>query len=148
MTLVELDHIADIEEFRSLLILKESAADRYLQVSISIYQAGMIRHSMTGEETQRPLTYEFFQQILDASDVKVRYAAVTRLRGMTYYAGIVIEAADEILNLEDCRPSDAIALAIQVGAPIYVAEQVMNQEGRSKKEIEERLRRMGPLRMA
>lgn len=147
MTPVEVDGVVDMEEFHSVLILKDPAKDRYLQVWVSFYQANLIRVAMSDEEPRRPLTYEFMENLLDAAGVKILYAAVTELRYMTFHANIAIETGGKILKL-DCRPSDGIALAVQTGAKVYVSAKTMNEEARSKKEIEERLRRAEPLKMA
>ncbi len=147
MTLVEVDGVVDMEDFHSILILKDPAADRYLQVWVSFYQASMIRIAMSDREPNRPLTYELVESLLDAGGVKVLYAAVTELRYMTYHAEIAVKTGGKVLKL-DCRPSDGIALAVQTGADVYVSTKTMEEEARSKREIEERMRRIEPLKMA
>lgn len=146
LTPVEVDGVVDMEDFHSVLILKD-ADDRYLQVWVSFYQAKLIRVALSDREPNRPLTYEFMENLLDAAGVKVLYAAVTELRHMTYHANIVVQKGDNVLEL-DCRPSDGIALAVQTGADVYVSTKMMDEEARSKKEIEERMRRIEPLKMA
>ena len=147
MTLVEVDGVVDMEDFHSILILKDPAADRYLQVWVSFYQASMIRIAMSDREPSRPLTYELVESLLNAGGVKVLYAAVTELRYMTYHAEIAVKTGGKVLKL-DCRPSDGIALAVQTGADVYVSTKTMKEEARSKREIEERMRRIEPLKMA
>ena len=147
MTLVEVDGVVDMEDLHSILILKDAADSRYLQVWVSFYQANLIRVAMSDKQPNRPLTYEFMENLLDAAGVKVLYAAVTKLQYMTYYANIVVKNGDQVLEL-DCRPSDGIALAVQTGADVYVSTKIMKNEARSKKEIEERMRRIEPLKMA
>ncbi len=147
MTLVEMDGVVDMEEFHSVLILKDAAEDRYLQVWVSFYQANLIRIAMSDEEPNRPLTYEFMESLLDAAGVKVLYAAVAEFRYTTYYGKIAVETGGKVLEI-DCRPSDGIALAIQTGADVYVSTKMMKDRALSKKEIEERMRRTEPLKMA
>ena len=147
MSLVEIDGVADIEDIHSVLILKDAAKDRYLQVWVSFYQANLIRISLSGAETPRPMTYELMRDLLDAAGASIRHTAITRIERMTYFAQVAVAAGGET-RLLDCRPSDGVALAVQAGAPVYVSNEVLEREGRTEKQIKERMNRISPLNLA
>ena len=75
-------------------------------------------------EVARPLTHDLLQQSIDKLDAKVSHILVNDLHDDTFYARIVMDRDGERIEL-DSRPSDAIALAVRVEAPIYCAEQVL-----------------------
>jgi len=79
-------------------------------------------------ETARPLTYDLFINVLRALGARILQIEVVALRNDTFIGNIVIEINGEIIHV-DSRPSDAINLAVRVGAPIFVAREVMEIAG-------------------
>ncbi len=77
---------------------------------------------------QRPLTHDLIVNLLDVLDGELSYVQVSELADNTYFATLVISAAEAEIEV-DSRPSDAIAVAVRLGVPIYVAESVMNDAG-------------------
>jgi bifunctional DNase/RNase len=74
----------------------------------------------------RPLTYDLLRSIISAVDLEVDYVVVNALRNETFYATIMVDFNGKTLEI-DARPSDAIALAVRVSAPVFVAESVMDE---------------------
>ena len=74
--------------------------------------------------TPRPMTHDLMKNLLDEFKVEVKKVVVTELKDDTFYAVIHLSVDDKELKL-DSRPSDAIALAVRVEAPIYCAQQVI-----------------------
>lgn len=76
----------------------------------------------------RPLVYDLVVRLLEACQGMVDRVEVTRLEEGTFYATITLRTSEGV-RLIDARPSDSIALAIRVGAPMYVADDVLAQAG-------------------
>lgn len=102
------------------LILKEVNGNRRLPIIIGAFEAQSIALEMEGIKPPRPLTHDLMKNLLDTMGVELSEITISELRDGTFYAKLVFD------NQEiDSRPSDAIALAVRVGAPIFVAEKVM-----------------------
>jgi bifunctional DNase/RNase len=95
---------------------------------IGSQEAASISMAVTGEEPPRPLSHDLMQHLLEAVGATLDRADVTRLDEGTYYAELSLTTRTGQLKL-DCRPSDAIALASRVGAPLFVAEAVLEDAG-------------------
>lgn len=104
------------------LILKEVNGDRRLPIIIGAFEAQSIALEMEGIKPPRPLTHDLIKNLLDALGSDLTEITISELRDGTFYAKLGLET-QEI----DARPSDAIALAVRYGAPIYVAEKVMEE---------------------
>jgi hypothetical protein len=81
------------------------------------------------EPLARPLTHELIGNILTSLGISVDRIVVNDLKESTFYARIFLKQGDEIFEV-DSRPSDAIAIAVQAGAPIFVEEHVLDQASR------------------
>lgn len=95
---------------------------------IGAQEAASISLAVSGEEAPRPLSHDLMQRLLDAVGATVDRVEVTRIEEGTYYAALSLTTPNGSLTL-DCRPSDAIALASRVGAPLFVAEAVIAEAG-------------------
>jgi uncharacterized protein len=78
--------------------------------------------------TPRPMTHDLIKNVIDGMKAKVRQITVNDLRSNTFYAIILLELDGHKVEI-DSRPSDAIALALRVEAPIFVAEKVLDSAG-------------------
>lgn len=112
-----------------VVILKEKNGDRWLPIFIGAAEAQSISLLLQGLEYSRPLTYDLFSSILNASGVRVLSTQVTELRDNTFYAVIHLKNVRGESRAIDARPSDAIALALKTKAPISVADDVMAGAG-------------------
>ena len=102
------------------LILKEVNGNRRLPIIIGAFEAQSIALEMEGIKPPRPLTHDLMKNILDSVGAELSEITICELKEGTFYAKLIFD------NQEiDSRPSDAIALAVRSGAPIFVAEKVM-----------------------
>jgi bifunctional DNase/RNase len=107
-----------------VVVLRETDSDRYLPIWIGPFEADAITIQLQGVQVPRPLTHDLLKSIIRELGVKVSHVLVNELRNDTFFARIVVDVNGKSMEI-DSRPSDAIALAVRVGAPIFVSEQVM-----------------------
>ena len=111
-----------------VVILREVNTDRYLPIMVGIYEAEHLTLALQDVEVARPLTYDLFVSILDSLNAEISHVEVVSLNEETYFGNIVLSISGNTYNI-DSRPSDAMNLAIRMGAPIFVAEEVLNEAG-------------------
>lgn len=113
-----------------VVVLKDlqSEEERLLPIWIGPFEAEAIALQMQGTEVPRPLTHDLLKAVIGALGGTVSHILVNDLSDNTFYARIAINIDGRELEV-DSRPSDAIALAVRVQAPIYVAESVMEAAG-------------------
>jgi bifunctional DNase/RNase len=120
-----------------VVILREADAERYLPIWIGPWEAQSIAMSLQGVETERPMTHDLLAALLDELSVSVRHILVSELSDETYRARIVLVEGGTDHEV-DARPSDAIALAVRVSAPIFASETVLDRAGVMPEADEER----------
>jgi bifunctional DNase/RNase len=106
----------------------DSGPRTLVPIWIGSQEAASISIAVSGEEAPRPLSHDLMQRLLDAVGASVSRVEVTRIDEGTFYAELSITTTGGPLTL-DCRPSDAIALASRTGAPLFVAEAVIEESG-------------------
>ena len=106
--------------------LKEKGAKRYLAIWVDPAQADAIAVKLQGISVPRPLTHDLLVQVLRLWGVSIDSIIVCDLNNNTYYAKILLHVDDGQMEL-DSRPSDALAMAVRVGAPILVEEVVLQK---------------------
>jgi bifunctional DNase/RNase len=111
-----------------VVILKEKSAERYLPIWIGINEANAIALKITGITPERPITHDLLANVLSAVEVVVDRIIVTSLNNEVFYARILASVDGRTLEI-DSRPSDAIAVAVRVGAGIFVAGEVLEKAG-------------------
>src|SRR5579872_4451888 len=111
-----------------LVILKEKEADRYLPIWIGSFEAQAIATKISGNTLGRPLTHDLMATAFGDLGISVKRIVVTRLADQVYYARLYVKQNGRDLDF-DARPSDAIALAVRVECPIFVASEVMESAG-------------------
>jgi bifunctional DNase/RNase len=109
-----------------VVILREADRERYLPIWIGSWEAQSIAMKLQGIEAERPLTHDLLASILEDLGITVRRIVVSDLADETYRARIVLASGGDDHEI-DARPSDAIALAVRVQAPIFVNEAVMDR---------------------
>ncbi|MDP3878949.1 MAG: bifunctional nuclease family protein [Dehalococcoidales bacterium] len=114
--------------YQRVVILKEKLADRYLPIWIGPAEADAIAVELQGVSVPRPLTHDLLRSVIDAFGAKVSSIVVNDLKNDTFYAKITLNVDGEQMEI-DSRPSDALALAVRVSAPVYVDESVMDKAG-------------------
>ncbi len=116
-----------------VVILREVGTERYLPIWIGPFEADAITVALQGMEVPRPLTHDLLADMIETLGARVSHVIVSDLRNDTFYATIVLDLHGDEIEV-DSRPSDAIALAVRVNAPIFVAEHVMEQAGNEPEE--------------
>jgi bifunctional DNase/RNase len=116
------------------VLLRETTGDRILPVIVGSFEAQAIALALEDVQMPRPMTHDLFCSILDDLDVEVSEVTISELLDGTFYSKISLISQIGTRDI-DARPSDAIAMALRVGAPIYVAESVMEEA--SVKEVVE-----------
>lgn len=114
--------------YQRVVILREKNTERYLPIWIGPTEADAITVKLQGVTPPRPLTHDLMESIISKLGASVKSAIVTDLQNDTFYARLILDVKGEPLEL-DCRPSDAMALAIRADAPIYVEEVVLDRVG-------------------
>ncbi|MFP4640680.1 MAG: bifunctional nuclease family protein [Dehalococcoidia bacterium] len=111
-----------------VVILKEKQSERYLPIWIGPAEADAIAIKLQGVDLPRPLTHDLLVSVIDSLKASVNSITVSDLRDDTFYAKLILNIDGEQLEL-DSRPSDAVALAVRVNAPIYAEETVLDRAG-------------------
>jgi len=109
-----------------IVILKETGSDRFLPIWIGPYEAEAITLILQEVEVARPLTHDLLRNVLKELGAEVQQVNITELRDDVFYAQIVIQVNGTEMEI-DSRPSDALALAVRVHVPVFVAEAVMEE---------------------
>jgi RNA polymerase sigma factor (sigma-70 family) len=107
---------------RSIILLSDVAGKRHMPIWVGRWEGDSIAMLVESVKPPRPLTHAFAASLLHAAGVGVREVRVHHLADETFYAQVVLDGH----KLVDSRPSDAIALALEANAPIYVAEPVLS----------------------
>ena len=110
------------------LLRERDGARRVLPIFIGGPEATAIAFALEEVVTPRPMTHDLMRNLLDDLGASVESVVVTELRDRTFYAEIELHAADGVHRISS-RPSDAIALAIRVGTPIFASEEVLDEAG-------------------
>ncbi|SFD08774.1 bifunctional nuclease family protein [Streptomyces aidingensis] len=108
-----------------IVLLREVGGDRYLPIWIGPGEATAIAFAQQGMVPTRPLTHDLFKNVLEAFSQELTSIRITDLRDGVFYAELVFASGVEV----SARPSDAIALALRVGAPIYGSDEVLDDAG-------------------
>jgi len=113
----------------SVIVLRpkqdETLMERFLPIWIGPAEAASIGIALEGQTHQRPMTHDLLATTIEALGSSVERIVIDRADGSTFYATVSLQHDGEIVNL-DARPSDSIALAVRVNAPLFVDEDVLN----------------------
>ncbi len=109
-----------------IVVLKDMNNDRYLPIWIGPFEADAITVELQENPQPRPLTHDLLKSVIREMGGRVAHVLISDLRQDVYYARIVVELNGKQVEI-DSRSSDAIALAVRVKAPIFVADSVMNR---------------------
>jgi len=112
-----------------IVLLKDLEDKDVLPIWIGLLEASSIATALENIKTPRPMTHDLIKNIFEHLDIKVVKIEVNDLRDNTYYALIHLDVNNRRLTI-DSRPSDAIAIAIRVGAPIFVEESVIKKSSK------------------
>jgi bifunctional DNase/RNase len=111
-----------------VVLLKETERERYLPIWIGSWEANAIATRLQGVTPERPLTHDLFVATLGELGVKLRRVIVASLAEETFHATIELERDGRTCTV-DARPSDALALAVRTGVPIFASIEVLDRAG-------------------
>ncbi len=120
------------------IILEEIGGYRSLPIVIGEYEAQSIALGLEKIKTPRPITHDLIVSILSRLGAEPKSVLINNLINNTYFALLRIMADGELIEI-DSRPSDALAVAVRLGLPIFVKEEILNDIGLENLEVEKEL---------
>ncbi|CAN5743188.1 bifunctional nuclease family protein [soil metagenome] len=111
-----------------VVILRDTLRERYLPIWIGPWEANAIAVRLQGVTPERPMTHDLFSQTLEELGVVVKQIVVSDLADDTFRARLLLELDGRSIDV-DARPSDAIALAVRAGVPIFATDAVLDRAG-------------------
>ena len=108
-----------------VLLLREADGDRYLPIWIGQMEATAIALEQQGVEPARPLTHDLIKNLLEAFGHVLQEIRIVDVQEGTFYADMIFQGGMRV----SCRPSDAVAVALRVGVPVFVEEPVLAEAG-------------------
>jgi bifunctional DNase/RNase len=114
--------------YQRVVILKEKAGDRYLPIWIGPAEADAISLKLQGVSVPRPLTHDLLLSLVDTLGASFESIIISDIVSDTFYGKVVLNISSQLTEI-DCRPSDALALAVRANSPIFVDETVLDRAG-------------------
>lgn len=115
-----------------VVILKDMDGSHYLPILIGPFEATAIALALEGAPVPRPLSHDLMRSILETLDTTLEQVIIHDIRDSTFFAKLILRNDDELHEV-DARPSDGIALALRMQAPIYVSDKIVLEESTSEK---------------
>lgn len=131
--LIQVDLVALVEDqatMNPIVLLHDRTSDRLLPIWIGEAEASAITIILDKKKMSRPLTHKLLINVIGSMNGKLSHVVIETLKNKTYYASLRIKVGDKELCV-DARPSDAIAIALEAPAPIFVAAEVMDAGGQA-----------------
>ena len=119
----------DVGSSTPLLLLEEVAGERVLPIFIGAPEATAIAYALQGIKAPRPMSHDLLGNVITALGAQLFAVEIVELRESTFFANLRLLRGRDEINVS-ARPSDAVALALRVGAPILVNDDVMASEGK------------------
>ncbi len=112
------------------IYLREVGGVRTFPILIGQFEAQIINRRLLEEPPFRPMTHQLLKTVIETLGGRVEEIVISEMREHTYYAILKVRVGDKVHEI-DCRPSDAVAVAVHHSPvlPIYVAEAVLNEVG-------------------
>ncbi len=111
-----------------IVLLREQEGSRYLPIWIGANEATSIATAMEGVEPPRPLTHDLMRSVIDAVGALAVRIVITEMRDSVFYADLALDMAGNEIEVSS-RPSDAIALAVRTGTPVFASPSLMDEAG-------------------
>ncbi|MDX2193178.1 MAG: bifunctional nuclease family protein [Gemmatimonadales bacterium] len=111
-----------------VVLLREKVGTRVLPIWIGPAEASAIAMELQGVKAQRPMTHDLLKQLLLGLGGELRRVQITAVRENTYFAELLVHRDGELFVV-DARPSDSIALALRVRAPIFTSDDLLDEPG-------------------
>src|SRR5512146_221385 len=113
-----------------IVVLKDESGSKILPIWIGAAEGNSIAMPMSNIKAARPLTHDLIVSIFDRLEIEVARVVISDLIDNTFYASLYLLHNSKEFHI-DSRPSDAIAVAIRIGAPVFVAEEVLAKQDQS-----------------
>ena len=128
MVQVELSRII-IDEKRQdqVIVLKEKEGDRQIPIVIGFMEASSIKIKISGVDVPRPMTHDLLVNVMEVLEASLSRVVIDKLVNNTFHAKLEIKSKDGAIKTIDARPSDSIAMAVRLKAPIFVADDVFQK---------------------
>ncbi|MDQ6930783.1 MAG: bifunctional nuclease family protein [Candidatus Eremiobacteraeota bacterium] len=110
-----------------VVILKDLEGKRFLPILIGPFEATSIALALEGAPVPRPLSHDLMRTLLETLDAHLEQIVIHDIRESTFFAKLVVRANGELQEI-DARPSDGIALALRMKAPIFVSDKIILEE--------------------
>jgi len=147
MTLLNIESLAIDSTSNDLVVILSSAEGEILPIWIGNMEAISIAMVLSKTKPRRPMTHDLLYNILKGLEIKLVRVIISALVDNIYYALIYLQKGDELIVI-DARPSDSIAIALRVGAPIFADKDIplvpVDEDNERRKRLEERLRKVEP----
>jgi bifunctional DNase/RNase len=117
--------INEVDE-QQVIVLREVEGDRSFPIVIGLFEATSIDRRVRGIATPRPLTHDLIVQACELLGAEVQDVMINDLKEQTYFAKLRLKKDGELIEV-DCRPSDAVAVAVTAKVPLYVSEDVLGE---------------------
>ncbi len=111
-----------------IVMLRDIDGERRLPIWIGPCEAEAITIELQDVEIARPVTHDLLKNVIEELGGTVSHILINELRDQVFYAGLFVDVQGEMTEI-DCRPSDAIAVAVRAKVPIFVDEQVIDEAG-------------------
>ena len=109
-----------------IIVLRDGDGQRILPIWVGVFEANAIALQIEHVQTPRPMTHDLLKNMIDDLDARVERIVVCDLKDNTFYAAIHVATSGAVRHVVDARPSDAIALALRTGSPIFVEDRVID----------------------
>ncbi len=113
-----------------VVVLREDQGERTLPIWIGASEANAIALELQGVRPERPLTHDLMKHLVSGLGGELRRVLIAGLRENTYLAQLLIYRGNEVFEV-DARPSDSIALALRMNAPIFSEEDLLDRSARN-----------------
>lgn len=115
------------DRFPVLALAPTDSPDMRLPIWVGFPEAISIHMAMTEQRSPRPMTHDLLVRVLDAANARLLKVVVSDIQDGVYMGTLLVEFGEDVKEI-DCRPSDAIALAVRADLPIMIAKKVVGQE--------------------
>ncbi len=115
-----------------VVILKDMDGSHYLPILIGPFEATAIALALEGAPVPRPLSHDLMRNILETLNANLEQVVIHDIRDSTFFAKLIVRTSGELQEI-DARPSDGIALALRVAAPIFVSDKIVLEEMTAEK---------------
>jgi bifunctional DNase/RNase len=114
------------DERAYVMILREREGSRKILIAVGYGEAQAIAFALKGIDTKRPITHDLFRNFAEAFGATMQCITINKISDGTFYSNMLFRQGDELREV-DARTSDAVAVALRFGAPIYIDEQLLNK---------------------